>query len=653
MSRPESEQRPLALIVDDNAALRMLAVKALTDAGFDTCEAADGEQALQLFDLQQPDILLLDLEMPVMDGYTVCQRIRASAHGCHTPVLVMTGHEDNQSIDRAYHAGATDFITKPVNWKLLGHKTHYLLRGGRLLQHAEEQRVLLAQAERMARIGSWKWHCNSKELNCSPGIRTLFALEADQELTPESWLQFIVSEERDEMRSFFDKLPQQHTLKAFEHTQHINNTHGEKLTLQVRGTLRFDATGQAVSVEGTMQDMTECIRLEAEKQSIRDQLEHSQHMESLGIMTGGIAHDFNNMLAAIVSNLYLAQLMAKGNIDLERKLTSINNICMRAAAIIKSMLTFARNDYVRKTNGELNTIVQSTCRILQSNMPVDIKFDLQIDPHPMHCLMNVTQIQQVLMNLVNNARLAVADVSKPRIEVTAAPYTPSDADSPRACKLSSNKWLRIQIRDNGSGISNSHMGKIFEPFFTTRGVGEGTGLGLSVAHGAIESHGGFIDVQSSTGKGTTFSIFLPMTSMESIAPAASTSSDHTGSGETILLVDDNDELHLSTARVLNKLGYKTIDASNGKEAIHTYSQHTDKIDLILMDVVMPVLGGIESAKEIRRKNREVPIVFITGYDLNSSMVSGIGIENTEVLSKPFSMAKLGQLIGDRIKHAAD
>jgi len=104
---------------------------------------------------------------------------------------------------------------------------------------------------------------------------------------------------------------------------------------------------------------------------------------------------------------------------------------------------------------------------------------------------------------------------------------------------------------------------------------------------------------------------------------------------------------------LNKLGYKTIDASNGKEAIHTYSQHTDKIDLILMDVVMPVLGGIESAKEIRRKNREVPIVFITGYDLNSSMVSGIGIENTEVLSKPFSMAKLGQLIGDRIKHAAD
>ncbi|MDX8406059.1 MAG: response regulator, partial [Mariprofundus sp.] len=622
------------------------AVSALKKAGFATCEAADGEAALEQFRLCQPDILLLDIEMPKCNGYSVCEQVRASRQGRHTPILMLTGHEDPASVDRAYQVGATDFISKPVNWNLLGHRTRYLLRNARTFQRAEQQRKQLEQAENIARLGSWQWDFASGDLTGSLGLRRLFGFEISQRLNIELYLQHVLEDDREAARAFIKAYPGQEDLAAFEHTRRITMQNGQQRVLQVRGTPCFDATGHAVSAEGTMLDITDMVQLEDEKKAICKQLEHAQHMESLGVMTGGIAHDFNNMLAAIISNLYLTKMMAKGNPALEHKLAVIEDICNRAAAIIRAMLTFARNDHVRKTTTDLHLLMQETCTLLRSGMPKSMQFIEDISPLPMPCLMNITQIQQVLMNLVNNAQFAVQEVTEPVIIITAAPYTPTRKDSHKAHSLSSNTWVRLQVQDNGSGITAEDQKKIFDPFFTTKEVGQGTGLGLSMAYGAIESHGGFIDVCSQPAEGTTFSIYLPMSACVALQRPATPAADPYGNGETILIVDDNDDLRLTTSAILNKMGYKTLEARNGKEGVALFTEHSDQITLILMDVVMPVLGGILAARDIRRKKPDVPIVFITGYDLNSSMVKEINIPRSQVLSKPFTMQSMQRLIDD-------
>jgi len=640
-----ADRQPLALIVDDDAMLRLLAVSALKKAGFATCEAADGDQALEQFELCAPDVLLLDIEMPGRDGFSVCEALRASKAGHHTPILMMTSHEDALSVDRAYHAGATDFISKPVNWNLLGHRVRYLLRNATLFMTAEKQRQRLEEAEEMAGLGSWRWNFATGELCCSNGVWRLFGMSGDGCITMDDYLTHVIEKERPKAADFMAAYPGLAKPKPFEMLQRIRNNQGEELILQLRGCPHFDRHGKAEYAEGTLHDVSKMMQLEEEKRAIHEQLEHAQRMESLGIMTGGIAHDFNNMLAAIISNLYLTKMMARGNDVLENKLATIEDICNRAAAIIRAMLTFARNDHVRKTVIDMGEMMEESCVMLQSGTPATITLKTTIADVPMPCLMNKTQLQQVLMNLVNNARFAVVEAAEPLIELSVSPFVPAESDTPKARQLSQHKWLRMQVRDNGVGIEAAYLDKIFDPFFTTREVGEGTGLGLSMAYGAVESHGGFIDVQSQPGCGALFSVYLPMSMVEGGAakhqPVASTA---TGSGETILIVDDNEELRLSTCSVLNKLGYKTIEASNGKEGIATYDHHKEHVSLILMDVVMPVLGGISAAQEIRRKNRQIPIVFITGYDLNSAMVKEINIQNSQVVCKPFTMQGLNQLI---------
>jgi len=616
---------PLALVVDDDPVLRHLAVKALKKAGIASCEAADGDQAILEFERSRPDILLLDIEMPIIDGYSVCEQIRATPAGSNVPILVLTGHEDGCSIDRAFESGATDFLSKPVNWNLLGYKVRFLLRNAELFQQSERQRQLLEQAEDIAQLGSWHWDFSSQTLTCSSGIRQVLKC-SEQVIGLDYYLQQVIEEERSDVEEFIRNWPNSQSPETFEHIRQLTTDEGETVVLQVRGAPCFDASGVFTHGEGTMQDITENARMEQEKQAIREQLEHAQRMESLGTMTGGIAHDFNNSLAAIISNLYLAKMAAKENEALLRRLTTVEEICNRAAELIRSMLTFARNDHTRKSVGDLKTLVNETCYMLCSSMPASIAFRQQIADSPMRCKMNASQLQQVVMNLVNNALFALQEVAEPVLEVSLAPHTPASTDTPRISSLSLDQWLCLQVRDNGCGISAEHLEKIFTPFFTTKEVGLGTGLGLSMAYGAAESHGGFIDVSSQVGKGTTFSIYLPR-AVESGwgKPSVSVAQQYTGSGETILIVDDCDTMRLGTASVLRKMGYSVLDASNGKEAVQRFHQHQDEVSLILIDVVMPVMGGVSAAQEIRRSNATVPVVFMTGYDLNSSLVTGIDI----------------------------
>ncbi len=394
--------------------------------------------------------------------------------------------------------------------------------------------------------------------------------------------------------------------------------------------------GEITHFVSLQQDMTEYERLE-------NQFIQAQKMESIGTLVGGIAHDFNNMLAAILGNVYLSKLKLEGQPEVSEKLESIELLGMRASEMVKQLLTFARKDHVEMNSFSLNNSIKEAFKLAETAIPENIELVCDLCSENLIITGDVTQLQQVLMNLLNNARDALLNVSQPSVSCTLRPFEAGDEFNKAHPGLKGVQFAQLVIKDNGGGIPSEHLHKVFEPFFTTKGVGEGTGLGLSMVYGAVQSHGGLIELESEHGIGTSFYIYLPLTEAEEEAEKE-TSSIIQGQGETILLVDDEDNVQNTTAEVLHSLGYKVLKAGDGKEALERFLTHQDEIDLVLTDIVMPRAGGLDLATAIRKLDHDVPIIFATGYDKDQVMASGNQIDNSVIISKPFSFNKISQLI---------
>ena len=404
-----------------------------------------------------------------------------------------------------------------------------------------------------------------------------------------------------------------------------------------------DESGETTHYVAIQQDMTEHQKLE-------EQFQQSQKMEAIGTLVGGIAHDFNNMLAGIMGNLYLAKVKIEDKDKAIEKLDSIEVLSNRAADMIRQLLTFARKDSIKMNSFSLNLFLNEALKLARSGVPEDVRLTYNISPDDLIIHGNATQLQQVIMNLLNNARDAVADVSEPVIDCVLDTYSATDEFREKHPDLEEDRFAHLTVRDNGSGISEAKLDKIFDPFFTTKGVGTGTGLGLSMVYGAIQSHGGAIEVESQPVEGTAFHIYLPLETEKAeeveIEEAIVAVEGH---GETILLVDDDESMRSATAAVLTSLSYKVMEADGGEDALEMFSAHQDNIDLILTDVVMPKVGGVDLAKSIRLLDKNVPVIFATGYDKDQAMSSDDQVTQSIVVNKPFSVVKLSQLIRRMIK----
>jgi len=385
------------------------------------------------------------------------------------------------------------------------------------------------------------------------------------------------------------------------------------------------------------QDMSEYKRLEG-------QFLQAQKMEAIGTLVGGIAHDFNNMLAAIQGNVYLSKMKLKGQPEVADKLDSIESLGMRAADMVKQLLTFARKGRVEMVGFSLNAFIKDAFKLARAAIPENIELVCDLCPEELVVQGDATQMQQVLMNLLNNARDAVSHVSDPGVSCSLRSFAASDTFIKAHPDIKGDRFALLMIRDNGVGIPKELVNKVFEPFFTTKGVGEGTGLGLAMVYGAVQSHGGIIEVESEPGTGTSFSIYLPLVKKAGGIETASAASVIQGLGETILLVDDEESMRETTGEVLESLGYKLLKAGDGEESLEIFKAHRLEIALIITDIVMPKVGGIELAKSIRQLDMDVPIIFATGYDKESTIPVQDQIEQSTVINKPFSYQKLSRLM---------
>ena len=395
------------------------------------------------------------------------------------------------------------------------------------------------------------------------------------------------------------------------------------------------------------------VRDASEHQKMEFQLRHAQKMEAVGALIGGVAHNFNNLLAGIVGRAYLA----RRNIHRqpEKTLThleSIETISTQAGDMVKQLLTFAHKDYFHdKKEAALAVLIKEGFKTARLGIAEDIDLSLNMIATEAMVVCDANQIQQVLINIMNNARDAVADCTEKSISVSLDVCRPDAGFFNRHSKLAAGEYACLQITDSGHGMDSDTVEKIFEPFFTTKGVGKGTGLGLSSAFGSIASHDGVIEVDSKLGSGTTFRIYLPVAeASEAVLENDNKQLVVSSSGhETILLVDDEPIILHSMQEVLEELGYTVLTACDGAEGVACFKQHQHSIDGIITDMVMPGMGGVEMFRQIRSINTTIPTIFSTGYDQDSVQLQSDEKENTFIISKPIQIPELSQMVKQFLK----
>ncbi len=383
--------------------------------------------------------------------------------------------------------------------------------------------------------------------------------------------------------------------------------------------------------------------------------QESSRMQAVGQLAGGIAHEINNQMTVVIG---LADFLLKGiGTDDPRRLDldQIGRAADRAAAISQQLLSFSRRQALRPAVFELNPIVASVEHVLQRLLGSGVSVELELGERVGKVRADQAQLEQMLMNLAMNARDAMDGHGRLQIATQAVIVTDSSSNRHDEAVVPRGSYARLTVSDSGKGMDQQTQARIFEPFFTTKPIGEGTGLGLASVYGLVKQSGGLIWVESTPGQGTTFTIDLPQVDLPVMPPMPAAvlepEDEHLGS-ETVLVVDDEPLVRSLVSRVLTGLGYTVLEASNGQQALALVAQHIAEVDVVVSDVVMPVMGGVELRQRLWEQFPAVPVVLMSGFGLEELAQKGVVTRSTALLSKPFSSAELSAKIRELVDRTA-
>ena len=368
--------------------------------------------------------------------------------------------------------------------------------------------------------------------------------------------------------------------------------------------------------------LDELRRANTERDRLHDQLLHSQRMEAIGTLAAGMAHDMNNVLASVRSlgHLLLADITdGKQRADVETIIAQTD----RGAALTRGLLAFSRRGQYRKKVVRLDEVVREVLPLIERTLPKSITVKTALRLIDASVEADATQLEQVLVNLALNAKDAMDGAG------TLTIATDIDVEANRAC---------ITVSDTGCGMDDATKRRAFEPFFTTKPQGKGTGLGLSTVWGIVESHGGSVTVDSAPGRGAAFTIRLPISKALPTALPARVLSEQALVRGTVLLVDDEQAVRMTSKRLLERMGLDVVMAENGAEALDQFSKHAGEIRLVVLDMGMPVMGGAECFRRLRERSN-VPVLIATGYS-NDEEAQSLVSAGATILEKPFSSAQL-------------
>ncbi|HOW55443.1 MAG TPA: PocR ligand-binding domain-containing protein [Syntrophorhabdaceae bacterium] len=393
----------------------------------------------------------------------------------------------------------------------------------------------------------------------------------------------------------------------------------------------LDANGEPEYLLGISEDITDLKHAETEKEKLRSQLLQSQKMEAIGTLAGGIAHDFNNILTTIIGYSSLLQMDMdeddKGRLYADQILAS----SQKAANLTQGLLAFSRKQAIELKPHDVNSIINGVTKLLKRLLTEDIDFKVTLADQQIVILCDVSRFDQVLINLAANARDAMPGGG--RLGITAKEVLLDDNFIRAHGFGTPGSYALISVTDTGCGMDERTREKIFEPFFTTKEVGKGTGLGLSIVYGIVKQHNGYVNVYSEPQKGTTFNIYIP-TTREAALEATKAAVEVKGGTETILVAEDNYGLRKLMEEVLTRKGYTVVEAKDGEDALWRFMENQDKIDLLILDVVMPRKNGKEVYEEIRKVKPGVKVLFTSGYTGDILFDKGVKDELYDFIPKP-------------------
>ena len=593
---------------------------------------ASGESLLESLPQLEADLVLLDIILKgELDGVETAKLVKERFD---IPVILLTALDTQETLERAKFAQPFAFIVKPFDERELRNAVVISLH-----RHTMEQ-----QLQRRERLFSTTLE------SIQDGV--LVTDEAYRVDFSNSVAESILGRARDEIVGY--------ELSAVLRLR-LENSEPVSPVADCDGRLFLDRDdGTTIAVERDLapllakdgarngwvviiRDVSERLEQQEALRRQEEQLRRSQKMEAVGRLTGGIAHDFNNLLTVILGYAKLLKEGLPHAADdpeaLRSDVDGIQKAAMRSAALTRQLLAFSRHQMLEPRVVDVNEIVADMEKMIRRLVSDDVRTQVDLAANPAHVLVDPSQLEQVLMNLVVNARDAMPDGGRLAIRTEVRNVEAGHVEGHEG--VEPGAFVAIVVRDTGVGMSRDVVERVFEPFFTTKGVGQGTGLGLSTVYGIVAQSGGFIDLDSAEGRGTTFTVYLPVHAggsgerdePESISGAS-------GGAETILLVEDDEAIRALLARVLRRKGYQVLEAANAGEAVLVDEQHGERVQLLITDVVMPHLSGRELAERLTGEHPGMRCLFISGYPeayLDEDERRRLG---TRFMQKPIDPARL-------------
>jgi signal transduction histidine kinase/DNA-binding response OmpR family regulator len=640
------------LLVEDNpgdADLIQEMLPAGEDSEFTVHCVTRLEDAVSHLGKKETDLALLDLDLPDSNGIETVRVARQAAP--ELPIVVLTGNHDERVGIAAVQGGAQDFLIKGQTHRShLARVIHYAIQ-----RHCAEEQV--RESERFLR----------STLDALSAHIAIIGSSGRVLATNKAWKEFTGKYGEHAMRcgentDYFDA----HTTFQFDNHREAGYAEAfaggiravldnEKDLFEMEYSLSCDLMGKLWfhgrvtpfpgdgerRVVVAHENITERRRAIDEKMRMAAQLRHSYKMEAIGTLAGGIAHDFNNILSSVIGFTELCLLdVDKGSL-LESNMLEVYRAGMRARDLVHQILTFARKDESHIQPTRVSAIAKEASKLIRSIIPTSIDIRLQVDSEAL-VMADPTQIHQIFMNLFTNAAQAMETEGGELTIHIVQTYLDRSFKSMHT-RFLPGEYLKITVADTGIGIAQEKLEKIFDPYFTTKGRGEGTGLGLSVVHGIVQACNGEIEVESEAGRGTAFTIYLPISVQEAIAAPALPCRLPLGT-ERILFIDDERTIADMSRQRLSLLGYRVTVAHSSLEALDRLAAGPEDFDLIITDMTMPQMSGDRLAMEAKKLSPKVPIILCTGYSKKISPEKAAAIGIDAFLMKPVAVNEMAETI---------
>ncbi|MHB8137385.1 MAG: response regulator [Smithellaceae bacterium] len=659
------------LIVDDVAENRYILEKLLEGHQMIVISAENGQVALDKAHADPPDMIISDILMPVMDGYTLCKIWKSDERLKHIPFIFYTATYTDPS-DEAFakKLGAKLFIIKPQEPKVfmetieefiqqehivqtmdhqpLGSEMEFFRQYNEILFHKLEKKVIeleqvnqqLKQEVAEHKLAEEKLRKLTRSVDEIPVGCVLTDFKGDIEYVNLMFLKASGYSEQDIIGRNLSVLESQGIQPdayqdMWDSVTADNIWRGEMRNRRKNGEWFWayltmlplkNSEGHVNSFMVIMEDTSERKRLEA-------QLIQSQKLEGIGQLAGGVAHDFNNILTAIIGYAHLVYLNMQIDDPHRGHVKRILDYSEKAASITKSLLAFSRKQTTHLSCFNLNDLISDFQKLLLRLMPENIEIQTQYTSQKLPVLVDQVQIEQVIMNLATNARDAMPEGGLIIIATNMAEIDNEFIKTNGYGKI--GPYAQLIVADMGKGMDQNTRERIFEPFFTTKEQGRGTGLGMAIVYGIVSKHNGFITVESELDKGTRVRILLPIyQAHETMNKNKTEELIYQGGSETIIVAEDDPGIRELITAILTGHGYEVISAADGEDAVRQFRENINKVALVMLDGIMPKKNGREACREIRALKPDVKVIFMSGYSENMLDFDDMKDRNINFLQKP-------------------